>query len=115
MRRRDFLGLAGAALIVQPARAAADWQHDFADYVTSQMPLANAPGVAVAMTRGGKTVFSAGYGFANLDPVAHVTPDTIFQIASVSKTVTATAVMLLWQGGAGPRGESTPPPLPFSV
>jgi len=57
------------------------------------------PGCAVAASQGGKTVYEAGYGSANLEADVPVTPASIFHAASVSKQFTATAVMLLAREG----------------
>ncbi|HUF05011.1 MAG TPA: serine hydrolase domain-containing protein [Aridibacter sp.] len=56
-------------------------------------------GLAVAVTKNGRTVFANGYGEANLEKGHSVTPGTRFQIASVTKPFTAMAVMLLVEDG----------------
>jgi len=61
----------------------------FASY-TSQTP-----GAAVAIVKDGKVVFMKGYGMADLDHDIPVTPQTVFDIASVSKQFTAFATYLL--------------------
>ena len=53
------------------------------------------PGTAVAVVRGDRIVLATGYGEANRERNEPVTPDTRFQIASLTKPFTATAVMLL--------------------
>ena len=114
MHRREFLALSAASLVASHARAATDakWPQSLADYISSQLTATHTPGVGVAMVKGAYTAFAHGYGYAEVEKASRVTPDTIFQIASVSKTVTATALMLLWEGGAlrgaGPWQESTP-------
>jgi CubicO group peptidase (beta-lactamase class C family) len=116
MHRRNFLVLSGAALAVSPAWAkGADWSRAFADYVSNQLALTNTPGMSVAMVRDGRTAFGAGYGYADVEKAKRVTPDTIFQIASVSKTVTATALMLLWEEGAFKLDDPIAPHLDFKV
>ncbi|WP_420627467.1 serine hydrolase domain-containing protein [Candidatus Leptofilum sp.] len=52
-------------------------------------------GLALGLFREGETIFSQGYGFANLEHQIPVTPDTPFAIASVTKLFTATAVFQL--------------------
>lgn len=54
-----------------------------------------APGVAVAVSLDGETVFASGLGVANLEYDAPITPETIFHAASVSKQFTAFSIMLL--------------------
>jgi CubicO group peptidase (beta-lactamase class C family) len=53
------------------------------------------PGVAVALAAKGEIVYSATYGFADLEMSVPVTSRTLFRTASVLKPMTATAVMML--------------------
>jgi CubicO group peptidase (beta-lactamase class C family) len=117
MHRRSFLALSGAALVASPilAKDNLNWPRDFADYASNQLALTHTPGMSVAMVRGGHTAFSAGYGYADVEHARRVTPDTIFQIASVSKTVTATALMLLWEDGAFKLDDPIAPHLDFKA
>lgn len=57
------------------------------------------PGCAIAVTRNGKLVFARGYGYANKATGELVQPDSRFRIASLSKPITAAAVLLLMQRG----------------
>jgi CubicO group peptidase (beta-lactamase class C family) len=57
------------------------------------------PGVALAVVRDGKIAYSRGYGQANLEYAAPITPATPFHVASLSKQFTAFAVQLLVQDG----------------
>jgi CubicO group peptidase (beta-lactamase class C family) len=50
------------------------------------------PGMAVAVVRGGKTVYARGFGVRRAGAPEKVDPDTVFQIASLSKPVGATVV-----------------------
>ncbi|MEP3047620.1 MAG: serine hydrolase [Roseibium sp.] len=50
------------------------------------------PGIAVAVTWKGKTVFAKGYGVRKMGDPAPIDADTVFQIASVSKSLAATVV-----------------------
>jgi CubicO group peptidase (beta-lactamase class C family) len=59
----------------------------------------HAPGVAVAVVRGGEVIFARGFGLANVPNKTPVTPDTRFFIGSTTKAFTATLVgMLVDQG-----------------
>ncbi|MFM7858280.1 MAG: serine hydrolase domain-containing protein, partial [Flammeovirgaceae bacterium] len=60
---------------------------------------ANTPGVAVAVYEKGKISFSKGYGLANLDYTIPITPQTVFDVGSMSKQFTATCIFLLEQQG----------------
>ncbi len=59
----------------------------------------NQPGIAVGIFRGGKTLYSEGFGFSNLDDNVVVTPHTVFETASVSKQFTAACIYLLEMEG----------------
>lgn len=50
------------------------------------------PGLAIAVVHKGETVFSEGYGVRRVDLADPVTPDTVFQLASLSKPIGATVV-----------------------
>ena len=52
-------------------------------------------GVSVAIVKDEKLVFVKGYGFANEEALVPVTPNLLFRIASVSKLITAVAIMKL--------------------
>ena len=57
------------------------------------------PGASLAISNGGKLVYARGFGFANVENAVPVEPDSLFRIASVSKPLTAAAVMRLVQSG----------------
>lgn len=57
------------------------------------------PGAALAITKDGKLVCARGYGWANLATREQVQPDTLFGIASLSKTLTAVAILKLVEQG----------------
>src|SRR5213596_1134373 len=68
-----------------PARADA-----IDDYIKVEMERRHIPGLALAVARNGKIVKVRGYGIANLEHDVPVTPDTVFELASVTKQFTAT-------------------------
>src|SRR5262245_55098193 len=57
------------------------------------------PGVSAAIVKHGALACTAVAGSARIESDQAVTPDTIFAWASVSKTVTATAAMMLYDEG----------------
>ncbi len=57
------------------------------------------PGAAVAVVRNGEVVWAKGYGLADKALNVPVTTDTVFQVASISKSVTAWGVMQLVEKG----------------
>jgi D-alanyl-D-alanine carboxypeptidase len=69
------------------------------EYVETQRALNHLPGVTLAVTQGGKIIKIAGYGLANVELSVPVTPQSVFQIQSVTKQFTATAIMMLVEQG----------------
>ncbi|MBL8642317.1 MAG: beta-lactamase family protein [Rhodospirillaceae bacterium] len=65
----------------------------------AQIKSGKAVGVAVAVFQDGKPVHLKGYGTANLEWNMPVTADTVFKIASITKSFTAASVLLLVQDG----------------
>jgi serine beta-lactamase-like protein LACTB, mitochondrial len=59
----------------------------------------NLPGPSVAVTVDGVSVWAEGFGWADVERRAPVTPLTRFRLGSVSKTLTAAAVALLHDRG----------------
>lgn len=57
------------------------------------------PGVSVAVTDNGQVVFARGYGYADVAAASGVTPDSLFRIASISKPITAVAILQLVEQG----------------
>jgi D-alanyl-D-alanine carboxypeptidase len=64
-----------------------------------EMATRKIPGIAVAITYNGNTVFAKGYGVADLENNVPVTPDSVFAIASVSKPILAHGVARLVEQG----------------
>jgi CubicO group peptidase (beta-lactamase class C family) len=60
----------------------------------------NLPGIVSLVARNGKIVHWKAYGMADNQNGRKMKRDDIFRIASQSKAITATAVMMLWEEGA---------------
>jgi CubicO group peptidase (beta-lactamase class C family) len=56
-------------------------------------------GASVALTYRDKLVYSKGFGFANRETNEYVQPGHLFRIASVSKLITAVAIIHLYEEG----------------
>jgi N-acyl-D-amino-acid deacylase len=57
------------------------------------------PGSSVAIIKNDKWIVSKGYGWADVLNQRPMTPDSVFRIASVSKAITAVAILQLVQEG----------------
>lgn len=66
----------------------------FRSHVEELMNQHHVPGLSIAIVHN-ETIVSAGYGKASLDPSKPCSADTLFDIASASKSLTAGAVGLL--------------------
>jgi CubicO group peptidase (beta-lactamase class C family) len=90
-----------AALVVlaaAPVQQTGPKFDQIAAIVTDKMREYSVPGVAFGMIKDGQTTMR-GFGVSNVDNPQPVTPDTIFALASISKTVTTTAMMRLVEQG----------------
>jgi CubicO group peptidase (beta-lactamase class C family) len=57
------------------------------------------PGIVALVVRNGKIVYNKAFGMANNETGRSMKTDDIFRIASQSKAITATAVMMLYEEG----------------
>lgn len=89
---RLFLLLA-TLLLATAAPAAADQKPDIDEYVRAYLDHTGLPGAAVAVTHGGDVVRVAGYGHDSAG--TPITASTPLPIASLSKSMTAFAVLQL--------------------
>lgn len=95
-----FTALAVAAPASSAPRAIAPRLKEKIDAAATQdVESGRVAGVAVAVLRNGSLVFAKGYGRANLELGAPVTPTTVFRIGSLTKQFTAAGVLLLVEQG----------------
>src|SRR3989337_4096406 len=59
----------------------------------------DSPGYTIGISKDTKTLYTKGYGSANLDYEIPITPSSAFDIASVSKQFTAACIALLIMEG----------------
>ncbi|NBC04122.1 MAG: serine hydrolase [Bacteroidetes bacterium] len=57
------------------------------------------PGAAALVARDGEIVYKKAFGMADNEAGRELRTDTIFRIASQTKAITSTAVMMLWEQG----------------
>jgi N-acyl-D-amino-acid deacylase len=67
--------------------------------ISDLMKKHNVPGGAVSVVKDGKLVYARGFGYADVENKTAVQPDALFRIASVSKPITAAAIMKLVEEG----------------
>lgn len=88
---------------------------DLDGFLTYQMERARVPGMAACIVKDGAVAWSGTYGWADVEAGAPVSDETYFMLASVSKTVTATAVMQLHERGLLDLDDPVAGYLPFPV
>lgn len=84
------------ATFTDPVEARAD---GIDDYLKSEMAKRRIPGLAVGIMRNGELVKAQGYGKSNLETDSGVSPQSVFDLASLTKPFTAEAVMMLAEDG----------------
>ncbi len=84
-------------------------------FILSKMEQAKLPGLAACIVKNGKIQWVKGYGWADIENRVPVTQSTIFGVASISKSVTATALMQLHEQGRFHLDDDVSDYLPFPV
>jgi len=105
------------ATLAAPTSPLAAWlaSPDFSAFVSDKMAADQVPGVSVAVIDHGQVIFRAGMGWANIADRRPMASGTIINIASVTKTITATAVMQLFEQDKFKLDDDVNAFLPFSV
>jgi CubicO group peptidase (beta-lactamase class C family) len=67
--------------------------------VESQMDELGVPGIAVGIVKDGELVYAKGFGVSERNGGEPVTPSTVFQLSSIAKTFTSTAILQLVEQG----------------
>lgn len=94
------LATAVAATILCANIAAADVDRtQRVDQVLEDWARTDSPGCAVEVSQDGNIVLERGYGMADLEQGVAIRPDTVFNIASLSKQFTAVSLLLLQEQG----------------
>ena len=90
------------------ARYAAIWQSEamkdtdlalIDKKISAYMQQQSVPGLSIAIAKNERLVFAKGFGSADTTTKEPVTPDSLFRVASISKPITAVAVMELVEAG----------------
>jgi beta-lactamase family protein len=87
------------ALWAQAPASAPEERKQIEDAVKKFMAANSLPSVSVAVVRDGKYEWSSGFGMADLENSVPATSRTLYRLASISKPITATAAMLLYERG----------------
>ncbi len=88
---------------------------ELGEFIAERMSEARVPGLSAAIISGGEVVAVGAWGLANVEEDRAVTTDTLFNLASVSKTVTGAAVMMAVEDGDLDLDADINDVLPFEV
>lgn len=69
------------------------------NFVEQRLSQLGVPGYSLCVVRKGEVILQKGYGFADLESRTPVTPETTFGLASITKTFTAMALLVLVDRG----------------
>ena len=68
-------------------------------WVTTAVAQRDQPGVSIGVVSGDRLVWSRGYGYADIEKKVPASPQTLYRIASITKTFTAVAILQLRDAG----------------
>ena len=85
------------------------------DFIINEMSLHHIPGLSASIVRNENVIWADSYGYANISQNLLVKDTTLFMLASISKTITATAIMQLYEHGYFDLNDSINDYLPFQV
>jgi CubicO group peptidase (beta-lactamase class C family) len=94
-----LLVCAAALAAGAPARLSPPKLREIEKAVEAEMSRHRIPGLSVAIGTDRRLAWSRGFGVSDLEDDARATADTLYRIASISKPVTAVAVMQLAERG----------------
>jgi serine beta-lactamase-like protein LACTB, mitochondrial len=103
-RRHDLLLILPFVLWASSSHAqqpelSADKHAQIESAVTKFMASTHVPGLSVAVVENGEYEWASGYGLADAENNAPASEHTLFRLASISKSLTATAAMQLFERG----------------
>jgi CubicO group peptidase (beta-lactamase class C family) len=92
-------GSSGVGSLVQAIDPEQGLVEDLSTYIPAQMQAAKVPGLSIALIQDGKIAWVEGFGEANSITGKPVAGDTVFEVASFSKAITAYAALSLVERG----------------
>ena len=84
-------------------------------FILTQMQLSHTPGLSAVIVKDGAIAWQGAYGFRDAAATQPVTPDTLFELASLSKTVLAVTILQLVEQGRLALDSDVSVALPFKV
>jgi serine beta-lactamase-like protein LACTB, mitochondrial len=91
--------LAAGSTSAQTGKPSAEKQAKIETAISKFMAASKVPGISAAVVENGEFVWSAGFGMADLENFVPATSETLYRLGSISKPITSTAAMQLWERG----------------
>ena len=91
--------LLGAQPTTRATRAVTTHFDSVRSFIRRTMEENTVPSIAVAVAKDGKIIWEEGFGWADRERMIAATPHTMYSLASISKPMTATAIMQLVERG----------------
>ncbi len=91
--------LIGLLVVLQSGATAVDGFDGVRSLIRREMTERQVPSVAVAVARDGRIVWEEAFGWADRENRVAATPHTQYSLASISKPITATGLMILKERG----------------
>src|SRR5215471_11107004 len=101
---RPLLAFVAALSVSSPCasqdhRLSQEKQSQIEAAVARYMTTTHVPGLAVAVVENGEYEWASGFGLADVENNVPASEQTLFRLASISKSLTATGAMELWERG----------------
>jgi CubicO group peptidase (beta-lactamase class C family) len=89
----------GAGLHAQDPSLSSEKRSQIEKAVAAFMTTNSVPGVSVAVVQNGQPAWSAGFGMSDLEDFAPAASSTLYRLGSISKPITAVAILQLFERG----------------
>lgn len=94
-----FLAAAANLAAAQESTLSPEKRTQIEAAVSKFMASTHVPGLSVAVVENGEYEWGGGFGLADVENNSPASEHTLFRLASISKSLTATAAMQLWERG----------------
>jgi len=90
---------ASAGLLAQEKGLSSEKRAQIEKAASAFMTANSVPGVSVAVVQNGQPIWSAGFGMSDLEDFTPATSSTLYRLGSISKPITAVAILQLFERG----------------
>ena len=115
MRHSTFLFFTILLIYLTPIQGYCDDIQEFNAYMRASISKANIAGMGIGIVSGDSILFTQGYGYSDIKTKEPFTPQTVMNIASISKTFVGVALMHLVEKGMIDLDDDVNNFLPFKV